>query len=236
MKITKFSLFTALFLFALNTLSAQKFLEPSYTFSHKKVSYLTMDDGTTMEVFVSKIKREKGLIEELKVEDKDGKKVKIKPEKIKTMYLPQSGFDKLGKALDVMYDAQKWDNKEVDGQKIADGYIYFEKAEVMVKKEKQTLMVQLLNPGFSNKIKVYHDPYAKETASMGVGGITVAGGDAKSYYVSVGGKAAYRLYKKNYDAEYKKMYGGCDALKKKFDKMKWSEFEEHIYSHNQECK
>ena len=32
-------------------------------------------------------------------------------------------------------------------------------------------MLQLLNPHFSNKIRVYDDPFSRETASIGVAGI-----------------------------------------------------------------
>ena len=225
----------AMLFIALNPLSAQNFLAPSFTYSHDKIAYLTMDDGTQHEVYIKKIKREKGLIEEMKVEDANGKKVKIKPEEIKIMYLPQSGWDKMTKGMDFISDAQQWDNKAVDPNKIADGYVYFEKAEVQVKKKKETLMMQLLNPAFSSKIKVYHDPYAKETASVGVGGMKLAGGDAKSYYVSVGGKAAYKLEKKNYDKEFPKLFGKCKAIKQKYDKVKWSEFEGHVYEDSQNC-
>lgn len=235
MKPTKFLVLTALLMFAVNALTAQKFLEPSFSYSHKKVSYLTMEDGTEHEVFLKKIKREKGLIEELKVEGPNGEKVKIEPSKIKFMYLPQSGWDKFSQAADFISDAQKWDNQSVDQGKIADGYVYFEKAEVMVKKSKQTLMMQLLNPSFSSKVKVYHDPYAKETTAVGFGGITVAGGDAKSYYVSSGGKTAFKLEKKNYDEEFSKVYGKCKAIQQKFDKVKWSQFEEHVYVHSTDC-
>ena len=94
-----FALMAMLFI-ALNPLSAQNFLAPSFTYSHDKIAYLTMDDGTQHEVYIKKIKREKGLIEEMKVEDANGKKVKIKPEEIKIMYLPQSGWDKMTKGMD----------------------------------------------------------------------------------------------------------------------------------------
>ena len=151
------------------------------------------------------------------------------------MYLPQSGWDKFAKDMDFLSDVQKWDNKEIDQSKVADGYIYFEQAEVQVKKEKLTLMMQLLNPSFSSKIKVYHDPYANETASVGIGGFTMAGGDDKSYYVAVRNQTAIKLMKKNYDEDFNKVFGFCTPLKNKFEKIKWSEFEGHVYEHNQNC-
>lgn len=235
MKLLKFTTLAALMLVCLNQVSAQRFLEPSESFSPKKISYLTMTDGTTMEVYLKTYKREKGLIKEMKVEGQDGKKVKIKPEDIKYMYLPQSGFDKFAKEMDFLHDVQKWDNKDIDQSKVADGYIYFEQAEVKVKKEKLTLMMQLLNPSFSSKIKVYHDPYAAETASVGVGGFTLAGGNDKSFYIAVKGETAYKLAKKDYDEEFSKIFGKCSAIKSKYKDAKWSDFEAHVYEHSLNC-
>ena len=79
---------------------------------------------------------------------------------------------------------------------------------------------------------MYHDPFAKETASLGIGGVSVAGGDAKSYYILTK-KVAYRLKKKTYDEEYKLLFKGCSAVLN--NQAKWSAFAEAIYTHSKEC-
>lgn len=236
MKKAKIATLLAFTFMAIQQVSAQHFLQPSESFSPKKISYLTMKDGSTMEVYLKSYKREKGLIKEMKVEDKEGKKVKIKPEDIQYMYLPQSGFDKLSKELDYLHDVQQWDNDEIDQSKVADGYIYFEQAEVKVKNEKKTLMMQLLNPSFSSKIRVYHDPNANETGSISMSGFTVAGGEDRSYYIAVQGNTAFKLTKRDYDEQFVKIFGICPALKEKFEKVKWTQFDEHVYEHNRNCK
>jgi hypothetical protein len=235
MKPTKFHALVVLLFIAVNVLNAQKFLEPSFSYSDKKPSFLTLENGKELEGYIRKIKHEKGLFSEMTIEDQNGEKTRLQPEEIKFMYLPQSGFDKFLQGVDQATDVQKWNNEGIDQQKIKEGYIYFEQAEVMVKNKKMTLLMQLLNPSFSNKVKVYHDPYAKETTSVGFGGFTMAGGDAKSYYVSANGKPAFKLEKKNYDDEFSKLYGKCKAIQKKFDKVKWPDFEEHVYVHSTEC-
>ncbi len=48
--------------------------------------------------------------------------------------------------------------------------------------------MQLVNPRFSKVISVYSDPFAKETSSIGIGGLKLAGGIAKSYYLKKGEK------------------------------------------------
>jgi len=216
----------SLFLFAALSISAQDFASPSFSFSHKKTSYLTMNDGTVLEGTIKDLDYKKGLIEEVKI-SVDGKKMKLEPTDIKFMYLPPSGFDKFSNAIDKMYDAQRWD-EDLDANKLKEGYVYFETVEVMVKKKKRTLLMQLLNPSTATGIRVYHDPYAKETMSAGVAGIKVAGGLAKSYYVKSGDAVAYRLFKKTYNDQYKELYGGCDAVMNAEDAMKWSALQDHV--------
>lgn len=217
-------------------LSAQRFIEPSYGFSEKKISYITMADGTEIECNLKKIKFEKGLIEELKVFNLEGDKIKIKPEEIKHMYLPPSGLSKLAKVDDFMSDATLWDEDKLDGDLIGFGYVYFEQSKVKISKKKtEVLILQLLNPHFSNKIKVYDDPFSKETASVGVGGFKVAGGLAKSYYVKRA-DVAVKLKKKEYKEEFPMYFKSCKAVLNKYKKdIDWSDFVTHIYTYATDC-
>lgn len=233
--IVRFSLLVMGFLMA-NLTFAQKFTTPADGFSHKKIAYFTLQDGTELSAFVDKVKRQKGLIAEIEVKDESGKKKTLTPEQIKHMYLPPSGFDKLATTLDKAYDAQKWNQGEnINQEYIKEGYVYFEQAEVMLKKGKETLLLQLLNPAFCGSIKVFHDPYAQETTSVGIGGITMAGGDDKSYYVSKDGETAFLLKKKNYDETFELLYKDCSEFMKKYEKFKWSDFDTHVYEYAETC-
>jgi hypothetical protein len=82
---------------------------------------------------------------------------------------------------------------------------------------------------FCEKVKVYHDPFAKETTGLAVGGITVAGGNDKSYYVLIdGSKAAFRLYKKDYKKEFAGLWQKCPAVVKKNPNPTWGDLTKHI--------
>jgi hypothetical protein len=213
---------------------AQQLLTPSTTFSHKKASIITLKDGSEIKGELKGLKREKGLISQVKIEDENGKTQKIKPEDISFMYLPPSGLDKLSKAMDFLTDAQKWNDEKLDQDLLNQGYVYFENATVQVKKKKMVLLMQLLNPTFSKNVKVYHDPLAKETMSVGVGNIDVAGGDAKSYFIQVGEEVAYKVEKKKYDEEFPKLFGKCSTLAEKYPLIKWKELTNHIIDYT-EC-
>ena len=62
-----------------------------------------------------------------------------------------------------------------------------------------------------------------------MGGVTVAGGNAKSYYVQSGSdQAAYLLKKKQYKKEFTPMWDDGKAVIEKYSQIKWSELTQHI--------
>ncbi len=219
-----------------NTTFSQDFIPAYDRFSGKEISYINLEDGSKLEGTLEDLDRRKGLIEEVIIKDAGGKKIKLKPEQIKSMYLMPSGYSKLSTNMDVGTKVKKWDAKYIDSEIIKKGYAYFEKAKVAIKNDQELLLMQLLNPGFNSKVKVFHDPFAAETMRVGFGGMTMAGGDDKSYYVQVGEFPAKKLKKKEYDDEIKVMYASCPTLVKKIgEKIRWTEFAQHVYTYTFDC-
>ena len=234
-------LFAATFMAFSLTATAQSFAVPLDGFSKKKTSYLHMEDGSVSEGLLGGFKRAKGQIETVKMQSEQGKKIKIDPVKIKFMYIPPSNLAKLGAAVDRVYDVNKWDApSNMDSTLMGEGYVYFEKMTTQIKKKKtEDLMLQMLNASFSSKIKVFYDPFAKESMGLSVGGVTVAGGLDKSYYVFKEGtdEVAYRLYKKDYKEQFSTLFGDNDEFMAKYgDNIKWSDLEMHIYEYTQMSK
>lgn len=226
------------FCFTFFDVRAQDFLDGNFTFSESKESYFTLNDGIEVVGKIDKIKRKKGLIEEITIRDTNDKKIVFKPEMIHHMYIAPSKWDKFGSGMNKMYDMKEWEkDKTINQEHIKEGYALFETSEVMIKDDKMSLLLQLLNPGFAEKIRVYFDPRASETASVGIGGFTVAGGDAKSYYVKKGKEVAFKLEKKNYEKNQELLYGDCKDLKSKFKtkKLEWTDLAQHIYKYTTEC-
>jgi len=225
-----------LFLIALCPVLAQEFIPAYDRFSGKEPAYIMLEDGSKLVGTLDNLSRRKGLIEEVVIKDMSGKKIKLNPEQIKSMYLMPSGFSKFSTNMDAGTKVKKWDAKYIDSEIIKKGYAYFEKAKVFIKDKEEMLLMQLLNPGFNTKIRVFHDPFAAETMRTGIGGMTMAGGDDKSYYVQVGDLPSKKLKKKEYDDEIKVMYASCpDLVKKIGQKLRWTEFAQHVYEFTFEC-
>lgn len=217
--------------------TAQSFSVPLEGFSKKKTTYLHMEDGSASEGLLGGFKRAKGQIETVKMQSESGKKLKIDPAKIHHMYIPPSNFAKLGAAMDRATNIRKWDApSNMDSTLLGEGYVYFEKAKTQIKKNKtEDLMLQMVNTSFCSKIKVFHDPFAKETMSLSVGDVDVAGGLDKSYYVLKDGEdAAYKLEKKDYKDQFATLFGDNEEFMTKYsDDIKWSDLAMHIYEYTQ---
>jgi hypothetical protein len=215
------------------TLDGKDLFDKVYnSYSGKKLSYVTLKDGTKIVGHKKDVDRKKGQIYYIKIKDKDsGKKVKLKSDKIKEMYLHPGGLQKAFKTLNHIYDVRQWERSDLDNDVLNQGYIYFKNQMVSLKnkkKEKEYLM-QLVNAPFSKFIEVYGDPFAKQTTKLGFAGFNLAGGLAKSYYVKKEGKIFW-LRKKNLEDYYTTLFGDSKEFKEKYpvDKIKWLHFSEYV--------
>jgi uncharacterized protein YbbC (DUF1343 family) len=135
-----------------------------------------------------------------------------------------------------MHDATQWRDNDLDKDILTKGYVYLEKTEVIIKKKKRTLIMQVLNPTFCGKIRIFHNPFAGKSTGIGIAGIQVAGGKDKSYYIKKGDAVAYKIRKKNYQKEFKVLFGNCEEVKKQFPKIKWSQLPKHVFKFDEACK
>ena len=152
------------------------------------------------------------MIKEIKIENEQGRKETLMPEDIQHMYLPKSGWQQFGDAMDFISDATQWDNETLEYKLVNEGYIYFEQAEVKVKKKQMTLLMQLLNPSFSSRIRVYHDPFAQESMGLSLAGVNVVGHIDKSYYLAKVGETALRQKMKDYDKYFYQLFDNCPEV------------------------
>ncbi len=216
----------------------QEFIPGFDTFSHSKPAYLTLNDGRMLEAEIEDIDRKKGLIEAITLRSKTNKMTTILPGEIKTMYLPATEMTRLDNQRNTITNVRKLQNAGVNMDIIKKGYAYFEKSTVIIKGESLTLLLQLVNPTFSQKIKVYFDPRASKTLSLSARVMTVAGGIDKSYYVRVGDGNAYRLEKDDYQNEFRHLFADCPVFVQKYGRSQspvWRDFAKHVAEYHQLC-
>lgn len=202
------------------------------SYSGNKLSVVILKDGKRIEGYKKDVDRKKGQIYYIKLkEEGTKKKFKLDSDEIKEMYLYPGGIEKFSKSWRHIHDVRQWERSDLESDIIKQGYIYFKNQKVSLKnkkKEKEYLM-QLINPTFSKYIQVFGDPFAKETTKLGMFGLNVAGGLAKSYYIKKNGKIFW-MRKKELDVRYESLFGDCEEFVKKYpkDSLKWRYFSEYI--------
>jgi hypothetical protein len=217
------------------SLLAQDFQYPMSSFSRNETSYFYQKDGTEILAKLKRIHYKKRLINSVTIETGTGETISLLANDIDHMYLMPSKLNKLSAAMDKVLDLQEHGkDRSVDNEKISAGYVLFESTNAQVKKKNRDILLQLLNPHFSGNIKVYHDPSAKETASLGVGDLTVTGGNAKSYYVKKGDGTAFLMRRNDYRKSGKDLYSDCKTFLQNFSP-KWSDFNKHVADYNSTC-
>ena len=73
MKFEKLVMAFAVVFLTANVAMAQKFLQGAFTFSKKKTSYITLNNGETVEGILWDLDRKKGNIEEITIKKTDSK-------------------------------------------------------------------------------------------------------------------------------------------------------------------
>jgi hypothetical protein len=213
-------------------LLAQSFAPRILDFSRKKASFLTLKDGTEVIGHFKGGVWKKGLFKRITMEDTvSGEKTKYEAEEIAAMRLVPSGWGQLAATSEAATSVTRMQNSDFDA--LSRDYIYFDQAQLPNKKGTFVLL-QVVNPGFDSKVKVFDDPRAKASSGIAVGGVSLTGGNLKSYYLMRDG-VAYLVTKSKYSKEFKKIYGDCSFLAENFDKVKWLDFAEHVYAHEQNC-
>ncbi len=221
MKIT-----TLILLFMTSLAMGQSFHPGIDMFSHKKPAYLILTDGTKMDCEIDRLVRKRNNIAGIDVKI-DGKKKSFAPEELKEMYLPINELNKFSTKMEAATNISKDINLDV----VNEGYGFYENTLVDLKGKVQPLMMQLVNPGFSNKIKVYFDPMAMETMSMSVGPLK-AGGIDRSYFIKMGEAPAFKISKANYSEKMPEMFGDCPSIIKDLGRNpEWKDLAEHVFRH-----
>ena len=208
-------------------------LTPTYQFSKQKTSYITLKNGKELEGNVRDFDRKRGITDYIKLKATDGKTYKLEASKIAHAYLHPSSFSSMASFFDDL-DVQRWD-KDLHEELFKDGYVYLETTRLKMGKKVVEVLIQVLNPHFSEGIRIYFDPNASESAGVALGPVKLVGGLAKSYYVKKEGESVATLLRKNeYGKIFAEFYEGCEQVMA-FGKPKWKDFAQHAFLYSTEC-
>jgi hypothetical protein len=217
-------------LFLFENASAQQFLTPVSTLSGD--ARAITKDGRTIEGKISTaMLGPKGLISFRIKDEQTGETTRFKAEEIDSLRIKMDGLAKMMTLSDQTSNLRKLSNanfNEINERE----YIYYHQVQWPGKSKFR--LVQLLNAGWHDQIQVYDS--GQKTANTSVGGIAVAGGEAKSYVIRYKGET-FLVESKNYQKQhFPALFANCPPLMglEKSD-TRFRFMAEHIFVFTTEC-
>jgi len=173
----------------------------------------------------------KGIVS-LTLKDTDGNKHKFKAADIQSIRVKMDVLAKLELIAEQTKNIERIIN--ADFNEIVDRkYAYYD--QVKVPDKDRYVLTQLLNPGFSQKIKVYDIPGAK-TGDTSVNGVAVSGSKAKAYYVTKDGQT-YKISKSKYrKSQFSQLFGSCPDMDRFYPARDFDRFAEHVLYYELNCR
>jgi hypothetical protein len=228
----KFILLSASLLCQVCAVSAQQFLPPVERFSGSKPGYLITKTGERVEFTLDDLDRKRGLIIRITGKTPDGKKVKYEAADVAELGLAPSDAAKFGSLMSSTRSIAKIQRTKV-GESTRDLVLFYSEH---LDDPNRDVLVQLVNPGFDSRIRVYDDPFAAETTGFAVGGVALTGGMDKSFYVRTKEGKVIRLKKRNYDEMFRPLFDSCPAVMAKYGKdFAWRDFCSHVFLFDESC-
>ena len=198
-------------------------------------TFVTMANGDTLSGKLLSATLANGYLKNVTLKFTDDSKRKFSASEISSMKVKTSRLAKLSminEAGSSVKELAKTDFSQI----INRDYIFFEQGLRATKKDKPALL-QLLNPGFDQKIKVFADPNARETNGVSVEGVVLTGGFEKSYLFVKGSDKAVIVRKGSYRRNFDELYGDCVKMLQLADgqKIRFEDLPGHIHLYNTLC-
>lgn len=174
-------------------------------------------------------------LNKISVKLENGEKAKFQPEQVISLRIKASALLKLAMISESNGSVKEMVHTDFSGIVNRD-YIIFETALTAKKTDTYRLM-QLLNPGFDNKIKVFAEP-SKKTGGLNMGGLQLTGGEARAYLFVKGTEKSVEVKKGSYSKNFEELYSDCPQMLATFqgEKIKWNDVALHVFAYDQACK
>ncbi len=211
---------------------AQEFLAPYETFFSGQLAYVVTTDGDVIYGQLRSAVSGPDRIKRLSIIDDYGKKHKLKASKIERFAIQPSFFGTAEAVAVNSSSIKEIMNVDFDELVNREWLIYEQVLLPRRKKEKYALM-QLLNPGFSGRVKVFHNANSSETMPVSIGGLRVVGGEDRSYIVVKDNKQAVFVRKAGFVKDFARLFGDRpEFIKKASKRPKFRNFASHVQEYN----
>ena len=225
-KIRQLAFLLSILFFSIEMYS-QAFLPAYQPTIGKKEGYVILKDSTKIEGTFSLINHTKN-IKSCTIKDNNGKKHKLKAAQIEKIYILVTGLDKLNALSEVTMGIKELLELDIT-EVLQPEYYVWENTRTNIKGKMKVL--QLINPSFDNKLKVFRDPTAIQHESS-----EFSGSQELSYFVIRNGRnTAHKIKKPAYKSQFEQLFADCPELIEAFakKKLRWKDFASHVFLYEQ---
>ena len=228
-------IFIPLFIFFTFHCFSQSFIAAVDNIPMNTETIVTTIDGVEITGKIRSAGFVNGIIKSIRLKDADETIHKFKAADIKTIKVKATFLSKLDMITDKTSSLKEIRNTNFD-EIIDREWIYFHQI-ISPKKHKKPLLLQLQNPGFDSKMKVYNNPSAQETSTFSLGDTNIGGGEDRSYIAVMSDGTSFYIRKAKYDKTLKEYLGNCDEFMEvyKDKKLKFKNIAMHVYYYNTYC-
>lgn len=224
-----------LLLFISSGISAQGFIKP-VDFPWSRECRLTLNNGEQHRGVIQTAVFSGGSVRSLTVKLDQGEVLKFNAEDVNKLMIKFGELAKIETVMESTTSLQELVNTDFN-EIIEREYIIYEQALLPKKKDKFALL-QLLNPGFDGRMKVYENPTGQETGTLSVGDVTITGGRESSYLVVKDGKKSMKVKKGKYKKAFPALFGDCEEMMKMYkgQKVKFEHMAYHVLHYDIVCR
>ncbi|HPR31529.1 MAG TPA: hypothetical protein PLK12_05525 [Prolixibacteraceae bacterium] len=232
-----FSLILAISALAISHSSyCQAFIAAASNVPGNTPAWVEKTDGTVLEGTIQSSVMMNGALRSIRLKDAEGVNYKLKADEVAFIKVKPGVLGKLDMMVEKSSSLAEMAQTNFD-EIIDREWIYYEQI-LSPGKNPKPLLLQKVNPGFDERIKVYNDPNAAETGSLMSGDVTLTGGEDRSYIaVNEKGEAFY-IRKASYDKKIRELLSDCPYLLSKYEgqKMRFNDLAQHVYIYNTMCR
>ena len=211
---------------------AQGFVTPVTGVPTSEGSYVLLKDGRRFEGKVKSAMLMGPYIRSLSFVTSDGEKLKVKADDVEQLGAKLGKLSKFMLVTESLGDpgtpwgvAQAF--RDVDWQAIVNRkYAIYDQA--LIPGKDNWRLVQLLNPGFESRLKVYQH-FRKTTTMANEGKVT-------TYLMVKDGQKAFVVKKKGYEEQFVQVFGDCESFREFPGKPSFDDFAGHVFLYDQACK
>lgn len=165
----------------------------------------------------------------------DGENRKLRADEVLRLSVKANTLVKLAMLSEASSSVKEF--SKTDRQKVLRrDSVIFERALKPTENDKYALM-QLLNPGFDNKLQVFIDPQARRTTEFGLNDVTLTGGENRVYLFVKKEHKAFRVKKNSYRQHFDDIFGDCPMLLAEWptEQAAWKDVAAHVYFYDIVC-